>query len=146
QQAYGVYATFWMSKFGWSSTTIALAYSLHRTERALLGPPHGRFLLKFSPRSIVLVGIVMVRAGFIWLSFVPSTAQFIAAFLLMAIGASLAGLLSLTTVIVNWFDKHRAKALSLMATGISLGGLAIPLVTLALVSYGWRNVSLVSGV
>src|SRR5690606_10751680 len=60
QQAYGVYATFWMSEFGWSSTTIALAYSLHRTESALLGPPHGWLLLKFSPRSIVLVGIVML--------------------------------------------------------------------------------------
>ena len=64
----------------------------------------------------------------------------------MAVGASLAGLLSLTTVIVNWFDKHRAKALSLMATGMSLGGLAIPLVTVAMVTYGWRGVAFGSGV
>lgn len=146
QQAYGVYATFWMAEFGWSSTTIALAYSLHRTESALLGPPHGWLLQRFSPRDVVLAGVVMLGAGFIWLAFVPGLAQFIGAFLVMAVGASLAGLLSLTTVIVNWFDRHRAKALSLMATGMSIGGLAIPLVTVAMVNYGWRGVAFASGV
>jgi len=146
QQAYGVYATFWMAEFGWSSTTIALAYSLHRTESALLGPPHGWLLQRFSPRVVVLAGVVMLGAGFMWLSVVPGLAQFIGAFLVMAVGASLAGLLSLTTVLVNWFDRHRAKALSLMATGMSLGGVAIPLVTLAMVSFGWRGVAFGSGV
>lgn len=146
EQAYGVYATFWMAEFGWSSTTIALAYSLHRTESALLGPPHGWLLQRFSPRLVVLVGVVMLGAGFMWLAFVPGLAQFIGAFLVMAIGASLAGLLSLTTVLVNWFDRHRAKALSLMATGMSVGGLVIPLITIAMVQYGWRGVAFASGV
>ncbi|HET8986793.1 MAG TPA: MFS transporter [Trueperaceae bacterium] len=146
QQAYGVYATFWMSEFGWSSTTIALAYSLHRTESALLGPPHGWLLQRFSPRTVVLVGVIMFGTGFMWLAFVPGLAQFIGAFLVMAVGASLAGLLSLTTVLVNWFDRHRAKALSLMATGMSVGGLVIPLVTIAMVQYGWRGVAFASGV
>lgn len=145
-QAYGVYATFWMAEFGWSSTTIALAYSLHRTESALLGPPHGWLLQRFAPRLVVLVGVVMLGAGFMWLAFVPGLVQFIGAFLVMAVGASLAGLLSLTTVLVNWFDRHRAKALSLMATGMSVGGLVIPLVTIAMVQYGWRGVALASGV
>ena len=145
-QAYGVYATFWMAEFGWSSTTIALAYSLHRTESALLGPPHGWLLQRFSPRAVVLVGVVMLGAGFIWLAFVPGLAQFIGAFLVMAVGASLAGMLSLATVLVNWFDRHRAKAMSLMATGMSVGGLVIPLVTIAMVQYGWRGVALASGV
>jgi MFS family permease len=146
QQAYGVYATFWMAEFGWSSTTVALAYSLHRTESALLGPPHGWLLQRFSPRLVVLAGVVMLGAGFMWLAFVPGLAQFIGAFLVMAIGASLAGILSLTTVLVNWFDRHRAKALSLMATGMSVGGLVIPLITIAMVQYGWRGVAFASGV
>src|SRR3546814_1238143 len=68
----------------------------------------------------------MLGAGFMWLSAVQGLVQFVGAFLVMAVGASLAGLLSLTTVVVNWFDRHRAKALSLMATGMSLGGLTIP--------------------
>lgn len=146
QQAYGVYATFWMSEFGWSSTTISLAYSLHRTESALLGPLHGWLLQRFSPRSVVLVGVVMLGGGFVWLGFVPGLAQFISAFLLMAVGASLAGWLSLTTVLVNWFERYRARVHSLMATGLSIGGLAIPLVTLVMVAYGWRAAAIGSGV
>lgn len=146
QQAYGVYATFWMSEFGWSSTTISLAYSLHRTESALLGPLHGWLLQRFSPRSVVLAGIVLLGGGFVWLGFVPGLAQFIGAFLLMAVGASLAGWLSLTTVLVNWFERYRALVHSLMATGLSIGGLAIPLVTLVMVAYGWRAAAIGSGV
>ena len=145
QQAYGVYASFWMAEFGWSRTTISLAYSLHRTESALLGPAHGWLLQRFSPRHVILAGILTLGTGFVALAFVRGFTQFIACFLLMAVGASLASILSLTTVLVNWFERYRARAMSLLATGLSIGGLLIPLVTIALVTYGWRPVSVASG-
>lgn len=146
QQSYGVYASFWIDEFGWTSTTIALVYSLHRTESALLGPPHGWLLQRFSPRNVVLVGVIMLAGGFVALSAAGTLAGFVVAYLCMAVGASLAGLLSLTTVLVNWFERLRARALAIMATGLSIGGLAVPLVTIALVEFGWRTVALASGV
>lgn len=145
QQSYGVYASFWTSEFGWTSTTVALVYSVHRTESALLGPLHGWLLHRFSPRWVVLVGVMMLAAGFFALSFAASFRSFILAYLIMAVGASLAGLLSQTTVLINWFERFRARALAIMATGMSLGGLAVPLITLALVEMGWRQVAVYSG-
>ncbi len=144
-QAYGAYAAYWMAEFGWSRTTISLAYSLHRTESGLLGPLHGWLLQRVSPRRVIVAGVVMLGAGFMALSAVQDFLQFIVVFLLMAVGASLCGLLSLMTVLVNWFDRRRATALSLMQTGMSLGGLAVPLVALGLAAFGWRSMSFASG-
>ena len=144
-QAYGAYAAYWMLEFGWSRTTISLAYSLHRTESGLLGPLHGWLLQRVSPRRVIVAGVLMLGIGFMGLAFVQDFVQFIVVFLLMAVGASLCGLLSLMTVLVNWFDRRRATALSLMQTGMSIGGLAVPLVAIGLAAYGWRAMAFGSG-
>jgi len=145
-QAYGAYAAYWMVEFGWSRTTISLAYSLHRTESGLLGPLHGWLLQRVSPRRVIAAGIIILGSGFMALAFVQDFVQFIVVFLLMAVGASLCGLLSLMTVLVNWFERRRSTALSLMQTGMSIGGLAIPLVALGLAAFGWRPMAFASGV
>ncbi len=144
-QAYGAYAAYWMAEFGWSRTTISLAYSLHRTESGLLGPLHGALLQRVSPRRVITAGVLLLGLGFMVLSFVQSFGQFIAVFLVMAVGASLCGLLSLMTVLVNWFERRRATALSLMQTGMSIGGLAVPFVALGLAAVGWRTMAFASG-
>lgn len=145
-QAYGTYAAYWMQEFGWSRTTISLAYSLHRSESGLLGPLHGALLQRVSPRRVIVAGVIVLGLGFMALAFVQDFMQFILVFLSMAVGASLCGLLSLMTVLVNWFEKRRATALSLMQTGMSIGGLAVPLVALGLAVHGWRPMAFASGV
>jgi len=145
-QAYGAYAAYWMAEFGWSRTTISLAYSLHRTESGLLGPLHGWLLQRVSPRRVIVAGVLILGLGFMALAFVQSFLSFIVVFLLMAVGASLCGLLSLMTVLVNWFERRRATALSLMQTGMSIGGLTVPLVAIGLAAFGWRPVAFASGV
>lgn len=145
-QAYGAYAAYWMLEFGWSRTTISLAYSLHRTESGLLGPLHGLLLQRVSPRRVIVAGVLMLGVGFMALAFVQDFVQFIIVFLFMAVGASLCGLLSLMTVLVNWFERRRTTALSLMQTGMSIGGLLVPLVALGLAAFGWRPMAFASGV
>jgi len=144
-QAFGAYVPFWMAEFGWSRTTISLAYSLHRTESGLLGPLHGWILARVSPRRVVTVGVLLLGGGFIAMAGVQGFTAFLIVFLVQAVGASLCGMLSLMTVLVNWFERRRTTALGLMQTGMSLGGLAVPLVALGLSAYGWRAVSVASG-
>ena len=64
----------------------------------------------------------------------------------MGVGASFGGQLSLTTIIVHWFEKRRATALAASQVGMSIGGLLIPLVAFFLAAYGWRMTALFSGV
>src|SRR5690606_4487686 len=113
-QSFGVYAPFWMAEFGWSRTTISLIHSLHRTESGLLGPLHGWLIQRYSPQRVVIGGMALLGAGFVALWFVQEFAQFIAVFLVMAIGSSLSGFMSLMTLIVNWFERYRSRAMALV--------------------------------
>lgn len=145
-QSFGVYAPFWMAEFGWSRTTVSLIHSLHRTESGLLGPIHGWLLQRFGARRVVVGGMLLFGAGFVGLGLVRGLAQFVAAFMLMAVGASLCGFMSLMTMVVNWFERRRARAMALVGLGMSLGGLLVPALAWLLVTYGWRAVAIGSGV
>jgi hypothetical protein len=47
---------------------------------------------------------------------------------LLAVGASLSGYFPLTVALVHWFQRLRARAISIMSLGMAMGGLAVPLV------------------
>jgi len=144
-QAFGAYAVLWMADFGWTRTTISWAASLQRTESGLLGPIHGWLLDRTSPRRVFVVGVVLMAAGLIGLAFVQNFTTFMLFYLVASIGSSLCGLLTLMTVVVNWFERRRARALATLQLGISIGSLALPAVAWALVTFGWRPVSVASG-
>lgn len=144
-QSYGAYVAVWQEEFGWSKTAFAVAFALQRAQAAVLSPFQGWMLKRFGPRNIMRVGLMVLGVGFILLSRVDSLTSFYLVFLLMALGASLGGFLSLTTTIVSWFEARRSSALALMQVGISIGGLAVPLVAWALTTYGWRATAVMSG-
>src|SRR5690606_23855331 len=114
-QAFGVYAPLWMAEYGWSRTTVSLIHSLHRTESGLLGPVHGWPIQRFGPQRVVFFGMTLLGTGFVGLGFAQNFPQFIAAFLVMAVGSSLCGFMSVMTLIVNWFERVRARAMALVA-------------------------------
>jgi MFS family permease len=144
-QAFGAYAALWMADFGWSRTTIAWAASLQRTESGLLGPVHGWLLDRTSPRRVFVIGVLMFSGGLVGLAFVRDFPQFMVVYIVASIGSSLCGMLTLMTVLVNWFDRLRARSMAALQLGISAGSLALPLLAWALVTFGWRPVSIASG-
>lgn len=145
-QAYGTYVAVWQAEFGWSKTAFAVAFALQRGQMALLSPVQGWLLKRFGPRTVIQVGIVILAVGFLALSRFDSLLGFYLSFMVMALGVGLSGFLSLTTTIVNWFERRRSSALALMQIGISLGGLAVPIVAWLLTTQGWRATSVISAV
>lgn len=144
-QAYGTYVAVWRAEFGWSKTTFATAFAIQRAQMAVLSPIQGWLLKRFGPRAVIQVGLVLLAVGFFLLARVNSIAGFYGTFLVLALGAGLAGFLSVTTVVVNWFERRRSSALALMQVGISIGGLAVPAVAWALTTFGWRPTAVFSG-
>jgi MFS family permease len=145
-QAYGAYVVLLREEFGWSKTMLAAAFSLSRIESGMLGPLQGWLTDRFGPRGVMRVGMVLFGLGFILFSQIQTPAAFFLTFLLMALGSSLAGFFPLTVAIVNWFQKRRATALSIMSMGFAVGGLLVPIVVLALNEFGWRTTAMLSGV
>lgn len=145
-QAYGTYVAVWKAEFGWSATVFATAFALQRGMMAVLSPFQGWLLDRFGPRVVIRAGLLVMALGFVLLAQVHTVIAFYLSFLVLAVGVGLAGFLSLTTTVVNWFEKRRSAALALMQIGISIGGFAVPIVAWSLTTYGWRATALASAV
>jgi MFS family permease len=119
---------------------------MQQIENGLLGPVQGWLIDRFGPRLSMRLGVIMLGLGFMVFSQIESLTGFYLAYLCMAIGSSLSGYFPFTVVIVNWFERHRSRALSAMQLGSGVGGLLVVLVAFALEHFGWRNTAFVSGV
>ncbi|MDA1077324.1 MAG: MFS transporter [Proteobacteria bacterium] len=144
-QSFGAYMVLLQRDFGWSKTLVSGAFSLTRIESGILGPLQGWLVDRFGPRLILRIGIVLFGLGFFWLSRIETIIGFYGAIILIALGSSLGGFATLMVSLVNWFNRHRAKAIALSQLGYSLGGLLVPVVIVALNVYGWRDTAFVSG-
>lgn len=145
-QAFGSYSVLLQRDFGWSATTLSIAFAMTRAESGILGPLQGWLIDRFGPRRVIQIGLVMMAAGFIAFSRMDNLAQFFAFYLVMAVGASLGGFLAVTTAIVNWFQRYRSRALATSQTGFAIGGALVPLLVFFLENVGWRETAFGSGI
>lgn len=145
-QSFGAYVAVLREAFGWSKTALAGASAIQQLESALLGPIQGWIVDRFGPRTMIRFGLLMFAAGLFTLSSVQSIGTFYLAFMLIALGGSFAGFFTLTITIVNWFERHRARALATNSFGMAMGGLALPVTAWCLQVFGWRATAFASGI
>ncbi len=143
--SFGAYLAVLSEAFGWSKTALAGAASMQQVEGALLGPIQGWIVDRFGPRGMVHVGVCLLAAGLMLLSSIDSLLGFYGAFFLIALGMSLSGFFPMSVTIINWFEKKRARALSLMHLGLAGAGMAVPAVAWCLQTFGWRPTAFASG-
>jgi sugar phosphate permease len=144
-QGYGVYAAVLQDEFAWSKTLLASGFALMQAINGMGAPLQGWLLERYGARAILRFGIITLAVGFVMFSRITDLNGFFIAVALLAVGWSMGGFLSLTTAIVNWFERYRTTALALMQLGVGAGGLVVPLVALAINTYGWRSTAVASG-
>ena len=125
-QSYGAYAVVLREEFGWSKTLLSGASALREMESGITGPVQGWVLDRFGARRVATAGIVTLAAGLYLFSRVQTPLAFYVAFVVMALGASMMGYLTLTYTVVQWFERRRATALSLTAAGGAILGVVGP--------------------
>jgi MFS family permease len=145
-QSLGLYIAVLADEMGWSKTTLSGAAALQSVESAIIGPIMGWLMDRFGPQVMIRWGVVALSAGLFLLSQVSSVTTFYVSAVMMAIGASLSGYFPLSVALVQWFEKHRARALSMMTLGMALGGLIVPLVAWSMQHWGWRETAVSAGV
>ena len=144
--AFGAYVAVLAEERGWSKTALSGAAALQQMEAALLGPVIGWLLDRFGPQVFIRIGVFFLGGGLMLLSTVDTLPGFYGAFVVIALGGSLAGFFPLNVALIHWFERWRARALSSMSLGLAFGGIAAPLVAWSLQTYGWRPTSFYSGV
>jgi len=127
-------------EFGGSRLDVSIGITLVNIVGAIIAPSLGRLLDKYPIRNVMLFGCVTLSLGFLILAFIQQQWQLyliLASF--VAIGSSAMGGLSTAKLVTNWFVKKRGTALGIATMGISLSGVAMPLISAWLIeSYGWR--------
>ncbi|GIW08516.1 MAG: MFS transporter [Dehalococcoidia bacterium] len=143
-QSYTAYVVPMTAEFGWSRTIFAGVTSLSQVETGITGPLQGWLLDRYGVRVVVRAGLLVTALGLALLSFTNSIPWLYGSFLIASIGATLAGFVSITTAVVNWFERRRATALAIISTGISIGGVLVLVVAWGLTTVGWRATALAS--
>ena len=130
--------------FQWNRTQLSLAFSLARVEGGIVGPLEGLLVDRLGARSMVLIGLLILGAGFLMFSQVQSLWQFYAAFLVMSLGGSMGGWLPMMTVLNSWFVRRRARSISQAMVGYRVGAVfLVPLLAWGVDAdqFGWRAVA-----
>ena len=163
------------SAFGWNRTQLSLAFAFTRIEGGILGPIEGYLVDKLGVRRMVFIGQSILGVGFLLFSqvrdskdipvirdlpfellpdfmrVVEPALMFYLVFMVMALGQGFAGWLNMNTMLNNWFNRHKAKAMGYSSAIGRLGALVlIPAIAWAVDpeqdNFGWSMTALTLGV
>lgn len=133
------------NEMGWSYTQVSFAASLRGFEAGLLVPISGMIMDRWGPRRVLFGGAFMTGLGLLLLSRIQSLFMFYVAFGLVCMGMSTAPTGLLMSAVANWFRRNEGLAMGITASGVSLGGLLIPVVTYLVDTFGWRQAMVIVG-
>ena len=136
------------TELGIGLAAISVADMLGRLEGGLLGPLSGYMTDRFGPRIMMAFGGLSSGLGFILLAFTHNYLSFVLVFVgLISVGMRSGYNNASVPALNQWFRRRRALAMSVASVGNGLGGFLIaPIMGLLVVSAGWRDAAIVSGI
>lgn len=147
--------------FKWSRTQLSLAFAFTRIEGGILGPIEGVLVDRFGTRRLVLIGMTIMGIGWILFSQIQNVTifgwvfrdlwMFYLIYMIIALGQGLGSWLPLMTMLNNWFNRHRAKAMGFSNSVSRIGTLVlIPAIAWAIDPkfdrLGWQTTVVIIGV
>ena len=133
---------------GLSSAQTAMPFALSRAENGLLGPLTGWLIDRYGVRRLMFFGTIMTGVGYIWLAQTNTFFAFLLVYLfVISIGASSSFMQASTAAINTWFSRRRGMAMSINSAAFRLGGaFMVPLLSVAVLRWGWQTAALWVGV
>jgi MFS family permease len=133
-------------QFGWSRAVISGGTAVGALTVGLVAPLVGVFIDRYGARKVMTTGGLVMGGGFFLLGAIQSLWQLYALNVIAAIGLSSAAWLPNQTLVSNWFDRLRGRAMGITLAGIGFGGLSMPpLAGLLIGEFGWRTAYAVLG-
>ncbi|MCR4394079.1 MAG: MFS transporter [Dehalococcoidales bacterium] len=129
-----------LATFGWSMTQLSLASTLRGLESGVFNPLFGMAVDRWSPRKLMLFGVIVTAAGIFLISRTTSLIIYYLGFLVMGAGSSLVTSMVPTATIARWFRRDVGKANGLFYVGTGIGGVLVFLITTMIDRYGWQTV------
>lgn len=128
---------------GWSRAGISGAMTLVFLAMGAGGFAWGTLSDRYGARPVVLAGSVLLAAGLALASQARSLLEFQLSYGLLVGFAAGSFFPPLMAVVTNWFDRHRALAVSLMSMGVGVAPMTMsPLASWLLTVQDWRGAQL----
>jgi MFS family permease len=129
--------------YGWPPSIIAGASTATYLFNAVLVIFTHNALAYFGARRFVLFGVASLAVAIVLLAFAREPWQVYAAYLAMSFGWLGLGLVTIPTLISQWFTHKRGLAISLALNGASFGGIVVaPLLVLLIHATDFRTAML----
>ena len=126
-------------EFGVTRAQVSLMFTGGSIAVALTGPLGGWLMDRYGPRKIMVATTIASVAGYLLLA---GSQNFWHALIIFTIPLGVcynwAILNSGAPILNNWFDRGKARALSLLNVGHGAGALLLPMMALAIATFGWR--------
>ncbi|RJQ07200.1 MAG: MFS transporter [Dehalococcoidia bacterium] len=126
-------------EFGWSVAATSLAFSLRTEVGGVAAPMVGAILDRVGAQRVIVGGVVVAASGALLMSMVQTLWQFYAAMVVMSFGVSGAGSQVGLAATATWFERRRARAMSIMTLGGGVGGLVAIAMAALVEEFGWRS-------
>ncbi len=143
--SYGVFFRPLQELFGWSRLTVGMGLYVISLLSAVYSPLAARIMDSAGIRRTMILGACALSLGFASLHFIRNLWQYYLVLgLLVAFGTNCLGAIPSNTVVANWFERKRGKALGIATMGLSLAGLIlVPSITALVNRIGLRGTYLI---
>ena len=118
-----------IKQFGWTHAAAAAGGSIVLLLIGTFSPVVGWLVDRYSPRAVIMGGIITVAAALALLSTARSLAAYYAFCLLLGVGTSGVSILPNSILIAPWFTRGRGSFVGIINAGIGMGGVAPLLAT-----------------
>jgi MFS family permease len=133
-------------EFGAKRATVSLMVTSGNIAVATTAILGGWLMDRFGARRIMLWSLMVAASGYIMLSQAQALWQVILIFTIpLGVAYNWAVLNSGAPILNNWFERQKARALSLLNVGHGSGALLLPLMALAISELGWRTAVVAGG-
>lgn len=133
---------------GLSSAQTALPFALSRAEGGLIGPVTGWLIDRYGVRPLMFFGTIITGVGYLWLSQTSSYLAFVLVYLfVISLGSSTGFMQSTTSSLNTWFVRRRGFVMGVNSAAFRLGGaIMVPLLSIAVLRYGWETAAFYVGI
>ncbi len=126
-------------EFGVTRAEVSLMFTGGSIAVALAGPLGGWLMDRYGPRKVMIVTTAMSIAGYLFLAVSQHFWQALIIFTIpLGVAYNWAILNSGAPILNNWFERGKARALSLLNVGHGAGAVLLPLMAIAIATFGWR--------
>jgi MFS family permease len=140
-----VFIESFQQEFGWSMTQISAGAAIFAIVMGLSNPVVGTLFARWGARATMLTGATLLALTSLAYASLFSLWMLYAIMMVAGFAVASSTVLPAQTLVTNWFDRFRGRAMGVTMLGIGAGGFLLPPLNELLIRLlGWRITWLVS--